>query len=82
MWDLDAMGRGTQDPAKWWEGVAEVLETVDFNSSQYGAEEAPSVAKSYKIPTSSYDFSWIRRAPHVMKHDLSPILEYTTESSC
>ena len=71
MRDLDSMGRGTGDPARWWEGVAEVLEAVDFSSQS----AAPPTSASYKIPTSSFDFSWIRRSPHVLKNDLSPIIE-------
>ena len=73
MRDLETMGREAgSDPAVWWEGVAEVLEAVDFSQCE---SEAPPVNASYKIPTSSFDFSWIRRTPKVLKNDLSPILE-------
>ena len=61
MHDLEAMGRETgSNLAVWWEGVAEVLEAVDFSHFE---SEAPPVNASYKTPTSLYDFSWIRQTP-------------------
>merc|ERR1712117_683579 len=43
MGDLDCMGRGSSDLAKFWEGVTEVLDGIDFNRTEMAANMTPKV---------------------------------------
>ena len=43
MRDLDCMGRGSSDLAKFWEGVTEVLDGIDFSRTEMAANTTPKV---------------------------------------
>merc|ERR1712117_945205 len=43
MGDPDCMGRGSSDLAKFWEGVTEVLDGIDFSRTEMAASTTPKV---------------------------------------